>query len=61
TRKVEKIDCKSSRCVFSSRHKRPCPDCNCQKFMGPDLEERITLRSPDYCDHCTQWYRGGQR
>ncbi|KAH8119418.1 hypothetical protein DFH11DRAFT_1564915 [Phellopilus nigrolimitatus] len=62
TRKVSKIDCGSKRCVHSALHKRPCPDCCCEKFMGPDREERVTLTVPDkYCDHCAYWYQSKGR
>ncbi|KLO14298.1 hypothetical protein SCHPADRAFT_889422 [Schizopora paradoxa] len=62
TRKVKKIDCMSRTCTHSSRHIVPCRDCNCEKFVGPDREERITKTLPeDYCDHCEKWYRRKSR
>ncbi|EJD02949.1 uncharacterized protein FOMMEDRAFT_20143 [Fomitiporia mediterranea MF3/22] len=62
TRKVSKIDCGNKRCVHSAMHRRPCPDCYCEKFMGPDREERVTLTIGDkYCDHCSYWYQSKGR
>lgn len=34
TRKVSKIDCGSRRCVHSANHRRPCPDCSCEKVRS---------------------------
>jgi len=61
TKKVAKIDCMSDFCTHSSRHRRPCHDCRCEKFVGPDREERTTLTLPEYCDHCSYWYQRKNR
>lgn len=44
TRKVLKIDCGSRRCVHSANHRRPCPDCSCEKVRSLTFESIPSLR-----------------
>ncbi|KIM69219.1 hypothetical protein SCLCIDRAFT_104098, partial [Scleroderma citrinum Foug A] len=58
TRKVRKIDCNSPYCTHSVRHPPSCLDCHCERYLGPDRKETITLTTPDYCSFCQYWHQG---
>ncbi|KAA1472898.1 hypothetical protein DENSPDRAFT_839276 [Dentipellis sp. KUC8613] len=58
TKKLRKVDCGNRYCYYSSKHPDHCPNCYCDKFLGPDVSENITMRTPDYCNDCHYWYRG---
>ncbi|KAG9316354.1 hypothetical protein JVU11DRAFT_2387 [Chiua virens] len=59
TRKVRKIDCGSPYCVHSNRHPRNCSDSHCERYLGPDSKETITLTTPEYCPSCKYWFKDG--
>lgn len=61
TKKVCKLDCNNRYCIWSSLHPPSCHPCLCEKFLGPDAKETVTLRSEQYCSECHYWYRGAGR
>ncbi|KIP10854.1 hypothetical protein PHLGIDRAFT_115001 [Phlebiopsis gigantea 11061_1 CR5-6] len=56
TRKVNKIDCNSPYCTWSSRHRQPCNPCDHEKYLGPDAKETITGSVNDFCDQCRPYW-----
>ncbi|KAF7782559.1 hypothetical protein Agabi119p4_1935 [Agaricus bisporus var. burnettii] len=57
-RSTHKDDCGSKYCIWSNRHAQNCPHCpQCSRFLGPDSEEVILARVPDYCRSCTYWWK----
>ncbi|KZT26736.1 hypothetical protein NEOLEDRAFT_1062416, partial [Neolentinus lepideus HHB14362 ss-1] len=58
TRKVRKLDCGNQYCIHSIRHPNPCPNCQCDRYYGPDAKETVTKTTTDYCSECHYWYRG---
>lgn len=57
-RRVGKVDCEDSHCTKSIRHPRPCHNCSCEKYYGPDAKETVTSVSKTFCPECSPWYNG---
>ncbi|OCH85809.1 hypothetical protein OBBRIDRAFT_283706 [Obba rivulosa] len=58
TKKLCKHDCWNPRCIHSASHPNPCHNCQCDRYLGPDLKETVTASSRDFCPECKPWYRG---